>query len=227
MTVPTVQVAVRIKGTREVKRAAPRPAQGRRSGNASYHSATLRNRESESFSNQSQPRPQAPSSAPRPRRGRGHQRSGRADFPAAPAAAASSLGCTLQLPLPALGPDPDAPRAPPSCQRHCPGLAPRQHRGAVEATAEGAGLCWAPGGAHRPPAGPTGPWPTPQALSRPHAPLVMPVPPGQAPCECFWPLLTMPCLTIQSLRLFSLPPPIWVREGHAEGGGEARPLVYW
>ena len=52
-------------------------------------------------------------------------------------------------------------------------------------------------------------------------------PPGQAPCECAWPLLTMPCLTIQSLRLFSLPPPIWVREGHAEGGGEARPLVYW
>ena len=132
MTVPTVQVqvTVRIKGTREVKRAALRLAQGRRLGNASYHSATLRNRESESFSNQSQPRPQAPSSAPRPRRGRGHQRSGRADFPAAPPAAASSLGCTLQRPLPALSPDPDAPRAPPSCQRHCPGLAPRQHRGA-------------------------------------------------------------------------------------------------
>lgn len=32
----------------------------------------------------------------------------------------------------------------------------------------------------------------------------------------------MPGLTIQSLRLFSLPPPIWVREGHAEGGGKAR-----
>lgn len=38
-----------------------------------------------------------------------------------------------------------------------------------------------------------------------------------------WPLLTMPCLTIQSLRLFSQPPPIWVRESHADGGGPAAP----
>lgn len=32
----------------------------------------------------------------------------------------------------------------------------------------------------------------------------------------WWPLLTMPCLTIQSLRLFSPLPPIWVRKGHTE-----------
>lgn len=37
-----------------------------------------------------------------------------------------------------------------------------------------------------------------------------------------WPLLTMPCLTIQSLRLFSPLPPIWVRKGQAEGGGKGR-----
>lgn len=37
-----------------------------------------------------------------------------------------------------------------------------------------------------------------------------------------WPLLTMPCLLIQALRLFSLLPPIWVRKGHAEGGGKSR-----
>lgn len=32
----------------------------------------------------------------------------------------------------------------------------------------------------------------------------------------------MPCLTIQSLRLLSLLPPIWVRKGLAEGGGKGR-----
>lgn len=38
-----------------------------------------------------------------------------------------------------------------------------------------------------------------------------------------WPLLTMPCLTIQSLRLFSPLPPIWVREGQAECGEKGGP----
>lgn len=58
-------------------------------------------------------------------------------------------------------------------------------------------------------------------------PLPLTAPLGWDPCQrqpqlSRKPLLTMPCLTIQSLRLFSLPPPIWVRKGHAEGGGKGR-----
>lgn len=46
-----------------------------------------------------------------------------------------------------------------------------------------------------------------------------------APAPC-WPLLTMPCLTIQSLRLFPPLPSVWVRKGHTERW-EGQGQGYW
>lgn len=198
---------MRIKETREIKNAALHPAQGRRSGNASYHSATLRNRRRAS------PPPTKASSGPKPRP---QHRDPRAGGDPREAAELTSQQHQQQQQVLWAAPSSSLCRhvaQTQTCPRHLPAA-----RGVAQALLRGSAKGpWKREQGERDCAGrwvgPAGPRPTLRSSGCDAGAT------WAGPRECAWPVLTMPCLTIQSLRLFSPPPSIWVRESRAEGGG--------